>query len=42
MTNPPKTWKELNKRIEETNKRLREQLEWFKEHNKKEERTKNI
>lgn len=40
MNKPPKTWKQLNKRIQETNKILQEQLEWFKQYNKRmEEKT---
>jgi hypothetical protein len=33
MTKPPKTWKELNEM-------LREQLEWFKEYNKRNKKNK--
>jgi phage-related tail protein len=40
MTKPPKTWKQLNENIKEVNERLREQLEWFKEYNKRNKKNK--
>jgi phage-related tail protein len=40
MTKPPKNWKQLNENIKEVNERLREQLEWFKEYNKRNEKNK--
>jgi len=40
MTKLPKTWKQLNENIKEVNERLREQLEWFKEYNKRNKKNK--